>query len=104
MFVGWAILSPLATHSGWAAGPVRDTATGARGWILWVALAIMCADAFVSLLPVAFEFFKRLSLGYRGSAVLEFEEYGQGETETEDRLVPNSWVVIGLTLSICVGT
>jgi len=102
MFVGWAILSPLATRSGWAAGPVRDTAAGARGWILWVALAIMCTDALISLLPVAFESFKRL-LRRRG-ATSETEEYGRGEIETDDRLVPNSWVLIGLTLSVCVGT
>jgi hypothetical protein len=35
---------------------------------------------------------------------MESEEYGQGEIETDDRLVPNSWVVIGLALSISVGT
>ena len=101
MFVGWAILSPLATRSGWAAGPVRDTATGARGWILWVALAIMCADALVSLLPIAFESFESF-LGCSGRVVLDSKEYA--ETETEGRLVPNSWVVVGLTLSITIGT
>lgn len=102
MFVGWAILSPLATRSRWAAGPVRDTSAGARGWILWVALAIMCTDALISLLPVAFESFKRL-LRRRGGAASESEEW-RGEIETDDRLVPNSWVLIGLTLSVCVGT
>jgi uncharacterized oligopeptide transporter (OPT) family protein len=100
MFVGWAILSPLATREGWAAGPVRDTAAGARGWILWVALAIMCADAFVSLVPVAFESVQRVFI-HRGTAS---EDYREGENETDDRLVPNSWVVVGLTLSVSVGT
>lgn len=103
MFVGWAILSPLSTRKGWAAGPVRDTATGARGWILWVALAIMCTDALVSLLPVAFESFKRLWVG-RSRSDSDSTAYGQEEIETDDRLVPNSWVVIGLTLSVFVGT
>ena len=103
MFVGWAILSPLATREGWAAGPVRDAAAGARGWILWVALAIMCADALVSLLPVAFESFKRLWVD-RGRPDLDSAAYGREEIETDDRLVPNSWVVTGLTLSVFVGT
>jgi len=62
----------------------------------------MCTDALISLLPVAFESFKRL-LRRRGGAASESEEW-RGEIETDDRLVPNSWVLIGLTLSVCVGT
>ena len=56
MIVGWAILSPLSFYKGWAPGPVGDMTTGARGWILWTALAIMVADSVVSLLPVIHEF------------------------------------------------
>lgn len=48
-FVGWGILSPLAKFSGWAPGPVSDWETGSKGWIVWVSLAIMLADAVVSL-------------------------------------------------------
>lgn len=99
MFVGWAILSPLATYAGWAAGPVRDMAVGARGWILWIALAIMCVDALVSLLPVAFELL--------GGVIIHRElgqSYQEKETETEDRLVPGSWVVVGLVLSVSLGS
>lgn len=40
MLVGWAVLAPLAKHQGWAPGKVSD-AEGGRGWILWIALAIM---------------------------------------------------------------
>jgi uncharacterized oligopeptide transporter (OPT) family protein len=40
MLVGWAVLAPLAKHRGWATGKVSD-AEGGRGWILWIALAIM---------------------------------------------------------------
>ena len=47
--VGWAILSPLAKTKGWAAGPVNDWETGSKGWIVWVSLAIMLADAVVNL-------------------------------------------------------
>ena len=47
--IGWAILSPLAKSKGWAPGPVKDWTSGSKGWIVWVSLAIMLADAVVSL-------------------------------------------------------
>ncbi|XWX00981.1 hypothetical protein V2A60_009006 [Cordyceps javanica] len=47
--VGWAILSPLARHKGWAPGAVDDWENGSKGWILWISLAIMLVDAVVSL-------------------------------------------------------
>ena len=47
--VGWAVLSPIAKHHGWAPGPVDDWETGSKGWIVWVSLAIMLADAVVNL-------------------------------------------------------
>jgi OPT family oligopeptide transporter len=47
--IGWAVLSPLAKHKGWAAGPVDDWESGSKGWIVWVSLAIMLADAIVNL-------------------------------------------------------
>lgn len=47
--VGWAVLSPLAKNRGWAPGPVDDWETGSKGWIVWVSLAIMLADAIVNL-------------------------------------------------------
>jgi len=47
--VGWGILAPMARAEGWAAGPIQDVGTGARGWLLWVSLAIMLADSAVSL-------------------------------------------------------
>ena len=47
--VGWAILSPIAKSNGWAPGPVGDWTSGSKGWIVWVSLAIMLADAVISL-------------------------------------------------------
>ncbi|KXT05216.1 hypothetical protein AC578_8350 [Pseudocercospora eumusae] len=47
--LGWAVLSPLAKYKGWASGPVDDWNSGSKGWIVWVSLAIMLADAIVSL-------------------------------------------------------
>ncbi|KAJ7104085.1 OPT oligopeptide transporter protein-domain-containing protein [Mycena belliarum] len=98
MVLGWAVLSPLAKLSGWAPGPVGDMTDGARGWILWTSLAIMCADSLVSLLPVLAEYVA--GLFPRGGQRVK-EDY---DTETEDRLVPSSWVVGGLTVSVVLGT
>lgn len=47
--LGWAALSPIAKRNGWAPGPVGDWETGSKGWIVWVSLAIMLADALVNL-------------------------------------------------------
>jgi OPT family oligopeptide transporter len=47
--LGWAVLSPIAKYQGWASGDVSDWNTGSKGWIVWVSLAIMLADAIVSL-------------------------------------------------------
>ncbi|KAL5597561.1 hypothetical protein FOBRF1_011354 [Fusarium oxysporum] len=51
--VGWGILSPLAKSRGWAPGDVDDWERGSKGWIIWISLAIMLADAIVSLAYVA---------------------------------------------------
>lgn len=47
--VGWGILSPYAERRGWAPGAVDDWATGSRGWIIWISLAALLADASVKL-------------------------------------------------------
>lgn len=47
--VGWGILSPIAKSRGWAPGDVDDWEHGSKGWIIWISLAIMLADAIVSL-------------------------------------------------------
>ncbi|KAG5640926.1 hypothetical protein DXG03_006622 [Asterophora parasitica] len=103
MFVGWAILSPISKLSGWAPGPVGDMTNGARGWILWTSLGIMCADSFVSLLPVGFDYVAEL-ITKRGKDHDGEDTSGSHEVETEDRLVPMSWVLSGLAISILVGT
>ncbi|KAJ3757415.1 OPT oligopeptide transporter protein-domain-containing protein [Lentinula raphanica] len=99
MLVGWGILSPIAKYSGWAPGPVGDMTSGSRGWILWVSLAIMCADSLVSLLPVAWEFVVDAVHRMRFGSLSKDD----GETETADRLVPGRWVIIGWCLSVFVG-
>jgi uncharacterized oligopeptide transporter (OPT) family protein len=101
MLVGWAILSPLSKLSGWAPGPTGDMTTGARGWILWTSLGIMCADSFVSLLPVIVKHLVDLVHNrHKGNSAHTDDK----ETETEDRLVPMTWVLGGVLVSIIVGT
>lgn len=102
MLVGWGILSPLSKYQGWAPGPVGDMATGARGWILWTSLAIMCADSVVSLLPVIYEYVGDTIKHTTGKGHIESKE--DHEVETPDRLVPMKWVASGLAVSVVVGT
>ncbi|KAI1499810.1 OPT oligopeptide transporter protein-domain-containing protein [Biscogniauxia marginata] len=52
--IGWGVLSPLAKYRGWAPGPIDDWETGSKGWIVWTSLAIMLADAVISLSYIAF--------------------------------------------------
>lgn len=101
MVVGWAILSPISKHAGWAPGPVGDMSTGARGWILWISLAIMCADSLVSLLPVVYGVIIKFANRHkRNDLSLDSDE----DLETPDRLVPGKWVIWGSLASIVFGT
>lgn len=122
MIVGWAILSPISKFNGWAPGPVGDMTSGARGWILWTALAIMISDSMISLGPVFREFVSRASKPFRkqGSPVSlpqtpltpvpgtiisaedDFED--DKDSEPPERLVPNNWIWSGLGASLVVGT
>jgi len=98
MLVGWGVLSPLSKTLGWAPGPVGDMTSGARGWILWTSLAIMCSDSLVSLGPVISELFN-MKIWKRAIADKEDKE-----VESDDRLVPTKWVLWGLSGSVVVGT
>jgi uncharacterized oligopeptide transporter (OPT) family protein len=107
MLVGWGILSPVAKYSGWAPGPVGDMTTGSRGWILWVSLAIMCTDSLVSLLPVIYEIIVQKVLPFGTYMSLSGTDHGgkeDKEGETDDRLVPMSWVLWGTGGSVVIGT
>jgi len=73
--IGWGILSPLAKYRGWAPGDIGDWENGSKGWIVWISLAIMLADAIVSLGYLALRpVFSRLSQGqglFSGKDALE---------------------------------
>ncbi|KDQ15904.1 hypothetical protein BOTBODRAFT_31353 [Botryobasidium botryosum FD-172 SS1] len=98
MLVGWGVLSPLSKKAGWAPGDVGSMTDGARGWILWVALAVMCAESVVSLIPVVLELLRVLRANRDGHPEEDLE------TETEDRLVPMKWVLWGTGGSVVFGT
>jgi len=102
MIVGWAVLSPLAKLEGWAPGPVGDMSTGSRGWILWVSLAVMCADSVVSLIPVVVEFVTSATQGQTSRETRTSTE--DVEVETPERLVPLLWVYWGFGTSVVLGT
>jgi uncharacterized oligopeptide transporter (OPT) family protein len=105
--VGWGILAPLSQREGWAPGPTGDMATGARGWILWISLAIMCADSIVSLFPILWELIETRVLRRDGALHLGSEEENETtedkEVEPPERLVPTSWVIYGLVGSVALG-
>ena len=105
MFVGWAILSPISKYAGWAPGHVGDQIDGARGWILWVALAIMSADSLISVIPVAAEFAQHLNpfKSWTGPPAGHVDSDG-GEVEPPMRLVPKNWIVAGVLASVFGGT
>ncbi|KAK1711576.1 OPT oligopeptide transporter protein-domain-containing protein [Colletotrichum acutatum] len=47
--IGWGILSPLSKFNGWAPGPVSDWESGSRGWIMWIAVALILGDTAITL-------------------------------------------------------
>jgi len=109
MIVGWGFLSPLSKYQGWAPGPVGDMTSGARGWILWISLAIIFTDCLVSLVPVAFEVVSsKVSKPHPmlvDESRLSAEEEDDGDnTETEATLVPFRWILWGSGVSIVLGT
>ncbi|KAA8914568.1 OPT oligopeptide transporter protein-domain-containing protein [Sphaerosporella brunnea] len=91
--IGWGVLSPLAKSKGWAPGPAKNWATGSRGWLVWVSLAVMLADSVISLSGIVLEPFIRAVFSKGGlrrrrggyePLTAEEDEHG-GEPETSGR-------------------
>ncbi|KAI8984298.1 OPT oligopeptide transporter protein-domain-containing protein [Mycotypha africana] len=109
--IGWGILSPMAYYLGWAPGPVNDWKTGSKGWILWISLGVMIADACISLCLVLVKMMiqtyyrrKRHQETLFFDHVQEEEEEAEGslfveETEVDaptNQLVPKKITMLGL--------
>ncbi|KAL9647479.1 hypothetical protein ABK040_006840 [Willaertia magna] len=107
--VGWGILAPIITNYQWVTGPVMSY-SGARGWILWVGVAIMTCDSLVQLLFLLKILWEGLvsivrRVAARGSGrtiqrhfgervILEHEQY-----ELDNFLIPWYYIAIGLVFS-----
>lgn len=61
---GWGILGPIAQNMGWAHGEPLDGMTGARGWIVWVAVTIMCAESVTGIAALGLTHFSTDLLGW----------------------------------------
>jgi len=101
-FFGWGLMGPYARYVGWAPGPVDDFKTGAKGWILWISLAIMIAESLVSLACVLIS--TVIATLKRRSGQVE-QDLSDPDAPEEHR-VPRKWWIPGLILSmiICVLT
>ncbi|GAA5889667.1 hypothetical protein JCM6882_007098 [Rhodosporidiobolus microsporus] len=83
MLAGWLFLSPLSHNLGWAPGPVSSTSDGARGWILWPALAIMTAESILSVSLVAVDVLKPYFARARTGALFVSTENYDSDEESE---------------------
>ena len=74
--VGWGVLLPYAKHRGWAPGKVDDWTAGSRGWIIWVTLASLLADASIKLAWLILQPFWRdyLASGHLQKQLIAFWE------------------------------
>ncbi|GAP92893.1 putative OPT superfamily oligopeptide transporter [Rosellinia necatrix] len=97
--VGWGVFSPLAKHLGWAPGPVGDWDTGARGWIIWMSLSAMLADALVDLGFFAVRGARPLFADYRRKPT------GRGVSAKSDlasRLWSWPWLGFAVSILVCL--
>lgn len=79
--IGWGILSPLARKNDWAPGPISSMEDGARGWLIWVSIALLFGDAFVRALHAATKLF-------RGIQRIQSQAARQGDDTREPLLSP----------------
>jgi uncharacterized oligopeptide transporter (OPT) family protein len=89
--VGWGILSPMAKHNGWAAGPVDDWDNGSRGWILWVGIGLILGDSAVGLVWVISQ--PLMSWAQRRFRLQRLERLGSQVSGEQERLLQDSSLV-----------
>jgi OPT family oligopeptide transporter len=119
--LGFGILSPIARTSGWASGPVDDWKKGAKGWILWISLAMMTSECISSSFVLIYDSFNLKSFNFRKlfpkKNVAENEglilnsdsdnstdEKPELETLPNHFLIPRKWWIGGLVISsfLCI--
>uniref|UniRef100_A0A7S1PFN5 Oligopeptide transporter n=1 Tax=Percolomonas cosmopolitus TaxID=63605 RepID=A0A7S1PFN5_9EUKA len=106
--VGWGIFSPIAYHNLWTPEQTVMGFKGSRGWILWMGVAAMTAEALISLLftiPIMIQgcvgVGKRLRsiLSYTSSVNYDDQATPEERLSTRDHMIPWYWWVGGILLS-----
>uniref|UniRef100_A0A6U6KYX8 Oligopeptide transporter n=1 Tax=Odontella aurita TaxID=265563 RepID=A0A6U6KYX8_9STRA len=99
--VGWAVLGPLARGLGWAPGEITNWEDGALGWLLWVSIGLMLAEALTSFVIAACF---PASGKEKCKAPLKEYNYDHDEGEVEvappSQLVPTPWWAGGLASAV----
>ncbi|KAK2051074.1 OPT superfamily oligopeptide transporter [Colletotrichum caudatum] len=68
--VGWGVLSPMATIRGWAPGPVSDWDSGSRGWIMWIAVALILGDTAVTVSTMLLQTLRHYAFPYAADCLV----------------------------------
>jgi hypothetical protein len=92
--IGWGFLSPLAKHYGWAPGEVDDWESGSRGWIIWVSLAALLADASIKLSWFFLRPFWRYYRGIAGLWTTLWNENDRGPESQWHQNGPNQYLAV----------
>ena len=97
--LGWAVLGVSVQDAGWAPleNPMRifdkeSGLWGARGWILWTGVAVMVADALVSL-ALSWRTFITAFKGTKDALGAD------NENDNSNEMIPNKWWMGGLLVS-----
>lgn len=113
--VGWTVLTPLAHHMHWVHSEPLDAEGGGRGWIMWVALAVMCAESIIGVVTLLLTSANRDVVCYwlrlRPPIALpdavplsDAPELIEEEVdEPPSRQTPASWIVGGILVSVPMG-
>ena len=97
--IAWAFLGPMARREGWATGPLDSWEDGVQGWLLWVALGLMLAEALTSFGLILLQQLMPL-VDRRDSDVLRRPD--KLEPAPPPERVPTVWWSSGLVASICL--
>ena len=94
--VAWAVVAPFVESKGWVTGSTMSYSSGARGWILWVGVAIMVADALTQLALS----WRTILNTFRGTS----DGNELADTSDASQRIPNAWWLGGLGVATVVTT